>query len=96
MAGSSSFNGFSRVSLVLSRVVRGLERDTLMLFAFGPEDLERYAIPIGIGIALLVILIVPSLRRSILDSYKKGKEARERLTRRNKPGEDKAEETGGK
>jgi hypothetical protein len=67
-----------------------------MLFAFGPEDLERYAIPAGIGIALLLILIVPWLRRSILDGYKKGKEARERLTGRNKPGETKDDGTSGK
>ena len=51
-----------------------------MLFAFGPGDLQRFAIPIGIGIAVLAILIVPSLRRSILGSFIQGKEAGERLT----------------
>jgi len=29
-----------------------------MLFAFGPEDLERFAIPIGIGIAVVIMVIV--------------------------------------
>jgi hypothetical protein len=67
-----------------------------MLFAFGPEDLERFAIPIGIAIAVLLILIVPSLRRSVIGSYKKGKEARERLTGKNKPEEDKDAEGTGK
>jgi hypothetical protein len=49
-----------------------------MLFAFGPEDLERLAIPIGIGIAALIFLIVPSYRKSVADSYKKGREARQK------------------
>lgn len=48
-----------------------------MLLAFGPEDLERLAIPIGIGIAALLFLLVPSLRKDLMDSYRKGKEARE-------------------
>ena len=51
-----------------------------MLLAFGPEDLSRLAIPIGIGLAALLILIVPSLRRSVFDSFRKGKEASERLS----------------
>lgn len=67
-----------------------------MLFAFGPEDLQRYAIPIGIGIAVLVILIVPPLRRSILGSFYQGKEAGERLTGNRVPEEDKDEGTTGK
>lgn len=50
-----------------------------MLHAFGPGDLERWAIPIGIAVGVLFILIVPAFRRSVLDSYKKGKEARERM-----------------
>jgi hypothetical protein len=72
-----------------------LEENTAMLFAFGPEDLERFAIPIGIGIAVLLILMVPSFRRSIIDGYQKGKGARERLTGKKKPEEDKEEGTGG-
>lgn len=67
-----------------------------MLFAFGPEDLQRFAIPIGIGLAVLVILIVPSLRRSIIDSYKSGKEAGERLTGKQEADEDKDEGASGK
>ena len=67
-----------------------------MLFAFGPADLQRFAIPIGIGIAVRVILIVPSLRRSILGSANQGKEAGERLTGNQVPEEDKDEGTSGK
>lgn len=48
-----------------------------MLLAFGPQDLTRFAIPIGIGLAVLVILVVPGLRRSILASFKKGHAAGE-------------------
>jgi len=67
-----------------------------VLFGFGPEDLERFAIPIGVGIAILFILIVPSLRRAIIDRYKKGKEARERLTGKKPPDEaDNGEGTSG-
>jgi hypothetical protein len=49
-----------------------------MLFAFGPDDLRRLAIPIGIGIAALVILAVPALRRSVVESFKRGHAAGER------------------
>mgnify|MGYP001594583773 CR=1 FL=1 len=67
-----------------------------MLLAFGPADWQRYAIPIGIGIAVLVILIVPSLRRSILGSFIQGKEAGERLTGNQVPEKDKDEGTSRK
>ncbi len=49
-----------------------------MLWAFGPEALERYATPIGIGLALLLILLVPSLRRGLLRDFRKGSEAGKR------------------
>ena len=50
-----------------------------MLFAFGPEDLERLAIPIGVGVFFLTFLIVAlSRRKRIADSYGKGKEARKK------------------
>jgi hypothetical protein len=62
-----------------------------MLFAFGPEDLSRLAIPIGIGIAALATLLVPALRRGVIDSFKKGHEAGERLRGDKKPGEDKGD-----
>ena len=65
-----------------------------MLFAFGPEDLKRFAIPIGIGLAVLVILAVPSLRRSIMDSFTKGHEEGERSRGTKRPEE--GDETGGK
>ena len=71
----------------MSWVVLQLAEETFMLFAFGPEDLARLAIPIGIGIGVLMILIVPSFRRSFMDSFKKGEEARERLSRTTKPEE---------
>jgi hypothetical protein len=74
-----------------------LEENTPMLFGFGPEDLQRFAVPIGVGIAILLILIVPSFRRTIIDSYKKGKEARERLGGKKPPEEaDKEEGTSGR
>lgn len=50
-----------------------------MLFAFGPEDLRRLAIPIGIGLGMLLILLVPAFRRSVMNSYTKGHEAGERF-----------------
>jgi hypothetical protein len=42
---------------------------------------ERLAIPIGIVLAVLVILIVPSFRKSIADSFRAGRKARERFTK---------------
>jgi hypothetical protein len=50
-----------------------------MLFAFGPQDLQRFAIPIGIALAVLIILVVPSLRRAVIESFTKGRDAGERL-----------------
>ena len=55
-----------------------------MLLAFGPEDLERFAIPIGIGIAALLILIIPPLRRGMVENFKEGKEAGKRSAERKK------------
>ena len=49
-----------------------------MLFAFGPEDLERLAVPIGIVVAILVILLVPSARREFNESYEAGRSFREK------------------
>lgn len=49
-----------------------------MLFAFGPEDLRRLAIPIGIGIAAVLILVVPALRRAVVKSFMKGHQAGKR------------------
>ena len=50
-----------------------------MLIAFGPEDLRRLAIPIGIGLAVLLILLVPALRRGVMNSFKSGHESGERF-----------------
>jgi hypothetical protein len=49
-----------------------------MLFAFGPEDLERLAIPIGIGIAGLLYLLIPSWRKELKDSYGRGRTFRQK------------------
>jgi hypothetical protein len=49
-----------------------------MLFAFGPEDLERLAIPIGIAVAVIVVLAVPALRRDLTKSYESGKSFRQK------------------
>ena len=67
-----------------------------MLFAFGPEDLERLTIPLSIGIAVLLCLIIPSLRRGMIANFKQGKEAGERFNEKKKPEEEKDEERGGK
>ena len=49
-----------------------------MLAVITPQDLQQYAIPIGIGLAILAILLIPPLRRSILDSFNQGRNAGER------------------
>lgn len=46
-----------------------------MLFAFGPEDLKRYAIPIGMGLAVVLMLVIPALRRGVMNAFLKGHEA---------------------
>ena len=51
-----------------------------MAFAAAIDVFERLAIPIGIGIAVLLYLLVPSLRKNFMDSYNKGKNMRERMT----------------
>ena len=54
-----------------------------MIFASTLDVLERLAIPIGIGLGVLLTLLVPAFRRNFTDSYKKGKNMRERLTGKN-------------
>jgi hypothetical protein len=49
-----------------------------MLFAFGPQDLQKFAIPIGIALAVLIILVVPSLRRAVIGSFTQGMDAGQR------------------
>jgi hypothetical protein len=66
------------------------------MFAFGPQDLQRFAIPIGIGIAVLVILVVPAFRRSIMNSFKKGHAAGKQLRGTNQREESHEDRTGGK
>ena len=52
------------------------------LFAFGPQDLQRFAIPIGIALAVLIILVVPSLRRAVIGSFTQGREAGEQMRKK--------------
>jgi len=47
-----------------------------MLFALEPEDLERFAIPIGLAIAALLVLAVPSLRRALAECFPRWPAAR--------------------
>ncbi len=49
------------------------------LFAFGPQDLQRFAIPIGIALGVLIVLVVPSLRRAVIGSFTQGRDAGERM-----------------
>jgi hypothetical protein len=53
-----------------------------MLFAFGPQDLQRFAIPIGIALGVLIILVVPSLRRAVIGSFTQGREAGEQMRKK--------------
>jgi hypothetical protein len=65
---------------------------TDMLFAIEPEDLERFAIPIGIGIAVLLVVLIPPLRRSLMECFQSGKEAGERLSGKKKSEKDREED----
>ncbi len=58
---------------------------SLVLLVFGPEDLQRYAVPIGVGLGLVVMLAVPSLRGSVMRAYEQGKQAGERLREPRRP-----------
>jgi len=60
-----------------------------MLFADAIDTFKALAIPIGIGLAILLILAVPALRRSVFDSFKQGKESGERWREKKKPEEEK-------
>jgi hypothetical protein len=66
-----------------------LAERTTMIFASTLEVFERLAIPIGIGLGVLLTLLIPAFRRNFTDSYKKGKQMRERLT-----GKDSQEDQG--
>jgi hypothetical protein len=52
-----------------------------VLSAITPEQLERLAVPIGVGLAILLTLAIPALRRGLVDSYRAGAEAREKHPR---------------
>jgi hypothetical protein len=43
-----------------------------MVFAIEPEDLERFAIPIAVVIAAIVVLAIPPVRRSLLECFRAG------------------------
>ena len=46
-----------------------------MLMAFGPEHLQSLAVPIGIGLAVLIILVVPWARRDVTKCFQEGNES---------------------
>jgi hypothetical protein len=54
---------------------------TEAILAITPDDLKGYAVPIGVGIAALLFLIAPSMRRALIDSFRKGKGPGERHRR---------------
>jgi hypothetical protein len=59
-----------------------------MLLALQPEDLQRFAIPIGIGIAVLVVVAVPSLRRALMECFRAGQQHGRKLSGREEPRQD--------
>jgi hypothetical protein len=59
-----------------------------MLLALEPEDVERFAIPIGIAIAALLVVAIPSWRRGLMECFRAGKRHGERLSGREKPEDD--------
>jgi hypothetical protein len=62
-----------------------------MLFALEPEDLERFAIPIGLGIAALLVLAIPSWRRSLAECFRAGQRHGRRLSGKKGPEPDEGE-----
>jgi hypothetical protein len=50
------------------------------LFALEPEDLERFAIPIGLAIAALLVVAVPSWRRALVECFRAGQRHGRRLS----------------
>ena len=59
------------------------------MFAFiDIETYERLAIPIAIAIALLVIFLVPPVRKSMLDAFKKGQQHGKKLSGKDEADED--------
>lgn len=50
-----------------------------MLFAFGPDDLSKLAVPIGVAIAVVLVFVVPLFRRSLGDAHKAGRDLREKV-----------------
>ena len=49
-----------------------------MLVAFGADDLQRLAIPVGVAIAGALYLFIPSWRDGVSHSYEAGRSARQR------------------
>ncbi len=56
-----------------------------MLFALEPEDLQRFAIPIGIGIAVLVAVAVPPVRRALMECFFAGQRHGRKLSGKEDP-----------
>jgi hypothetical protein len=59
-----------------------------MLFALQPEDLERFAIPIAIGIAVLVAVAVPPVRRALMECFRAGQQHGRKLSGQEEPKKD--------
>ena len=53
-----------------------------MLLAALLDVLEKLAVPIGIALAVIVILAVPPFRKGILQSFRAGQQAGEKLGKR--------------
>jgi hypothetical protein len=65
-----------------------------MLFALEPEDVERFAIPIALGIAALLAVAVPPLRRALVECFRAGQRHGRRLSGKedHEPGAEGADE----
>ena len=62
-----------------------------MLFAELLDVLERHAVLIGIGLAIILVLVIPPLRRGVIEAFREGKAAGERLRKKKRPEKDDAE-----
>jgi hypothetical protein len=49
-----------------------------MLYAELVDVLQQYAVPIGIGLAALLFLLVPPLRKGLIKSFEEGRKDGER------------------
>ena len=54
----------------------------MVIVADAIDVVERLAIPIGVVLAIVIIVSVPALRRSMSESFQAGRKARERWTKK--------------